>query len=168
MEENTPVVEQPQPSKGARGLRKIWRGALICLLILAVILAYKIYDRVSAPRLAEAEQAAVEFLDLPAAIEMYEQIAKRGSSWERGQAEMALALIDWNVYENTGAARDRLRRLIERNRNNAAPLIALARMEIGQQNFSAAREAALRAMEAAETGAESREAQVRFAWAVVE
>jgi len=168
MERQTLVMQQQQRSQGLRVISKIWRHALICLLILAAVLVYKFYNRITVPGLAEAEQAAVEFHDLPLAIELYEQIADRGSSADRRQAEMALALIDWRVYENPDAARDRLSQLIERNGSAAEPLIALARMEIALQDFVAAREAARRAMEVAETGAEGRRAQVHFAWAVVE
>jgi len=168
MEGQTLVVQQQQRSQGTRVISKIWRVALISLTILAAVLVFAFYNRVTAPSLIEAEQAAVEFLDLPLAIELYEQIADRGSSWERTQAEMALALIEWHIYENPEAARDRLSQLIKQNPNAAEPLIALARMEIAQQDFIAARAAARRAMEVAETGAESREAQLHFVWAVVE
>lgn len=168
MEQQTLILQLQQRSQGTRMISKIWRGVLICLFILTAVLVFAFCNRATAPSLAEAEQAAVEFLDLPLAIELYEQIADRGSSWERTQAEMALALIDWHIYDNPEAARERLSRLIERKRNAAEPLIALARMEIAQQDFVAARQAARRAMEVAQTGAESREAQRHFAWAVVE
>lgn len=168
MEQKTQVMQQGQRSQATRSISKIWRVALICPFILAAVLALAFYNRTPPPSLIEAYQAAVESLDLPLAIKLYEQIADHGSSSERTQAEITLALIDWHIYENSEAARDRLSQLIERNRNAAEPLIALARMEIAQQDFVAAREAARRAMEVAETGAESREAQLHFAWAVVE
>jgi hypothetical protein len=168
MEQQTLVLQQQQRSQGTRVTSKILRWVLICLFILAAILVFAVYNRATAPSLAEAEQAAVEFLDLPLAIELYEQIADRGSSWERTQAEMALALIEWHIYENPQAARDRLSQLIERDRDAAEPFIALARMEIAQQDFVAARQAARGAMEVAQTGAQLRDAQRHFAWAVVE
>ena len=168
MDQITLLGEKSQHTNGVRRIRKVWWGLLIGLLIVIAVAAFMVFRRVTAASLAEAEQAAVEFLDLTLAIELFEQISERGSSSDRAEAEMALALIDWHVYENPDAARERLYQLIEKNREAAMPLVALSRMEIAQQDFDAAREAARRAMDVAETGAELREAQIHFAWAVVE
>jgi tetratricopeptide (TPR) repeat protein len=111
---------------------------------------------------------AVEYLDLEQAIELYEQIAAAGSPMERIGAQLSLAWLDWRVYDDAEAARERLTAVIEENPDQPDSLMMLARLEIGWHNYAAAREAARAALELADREDLARDAQMLLAWATVE
>ena len=120
------------------------------------------------PSFGEAHQMAVEYLDLEQAIELYEQIAAAGSPMERIGAQLSLAWLDWRVYDDAEAARERLTAVIEENPDQPDSLMMLARLEIGWHNYAAAREAARAALELADREDLARDAQMLLAWATVE
>jgi hypothetical protein len=67
----------------------------------------------------------VEHLDLERASELYQQIATAGSPAARTEARLALAWLDWRVYNRPEVARESLSQIIAQNRDEVGPLFAL-------------------------------------------
>jgi hypothetical protein len=155
-------------SRSAWGALLLSFGVLVAAIWLVSFVLSTATAAASAPSLGEAHQAAVEHLDLERATELFEEIAANGNSGARMQAELTLAWMDYRVHDRPDAARGRLSQVIKRNKGRAEPHIVLSRIEIAQHNYVAARKAANRALELAETREQARDAQILFAWAVIE
>jgi hypothetical protein len=123
---------------------------------------------VPSPDVREAERASHDgrFTD---ACRLLEAIASSTSArpGDRDVAAEELARIAWRIDGNTKAARARLSKITANARRKTSPLLLLSRMERATGRWDAARSAARRAIGAAATDTERRDATVALSSALV-
>lgn len=113
-------------------------------------------DESSNGRFAAAKKRLAEILSSPSS-----------SARDRDEAGTEVARIEWRIDDRPDAARKRLEALIPGAARKVPPLLLLSRMERSLRRFDAARAAARRAMDAAETNANRESTSMAMALALV-